>query len=195
MSSTFKCRYSPDLCSYTTMLSAYVNASDMEGAEKFFKRLIQDGFKPNVVTYGTLIKGYAKMNDLGKLMEKYEEMLGRGIKANETIITTIMDAYGRNGDFGSAVIWFKEMESNGIQADQKAKNILLSLAKTDEDRYEANELVGHSDEVGSLNADNGLVAVGDDDEEDDDDDDEEEEEGNYEYFDAQLAMAYEEQSR
>ncbi|XP_028764483.1 pentatricopeptide repeat-containing protein At3g59040-like [Neltuma alba] len=187
-------RYSPDLCSYTTMLSAYVNASDMEGAEKFFRRLKHDGFKPNVVTYGALIKGYAKMNDLGKVVEKYEEMLGCGIKANETILTTIMDAYGRNGDFGSAVLWFKEMESNGIHPDQKAKNILLSLAKTEEEMHEANELVGHS----SLNTVNGFVPVVDSDDEDDGDDnedDEEEEEGNYVYFDTQLAMAYEEQSR
>ncbi|KAK4269819.1 hypothetical protein QN277_022928 [Acacia crassicarpa] len=189
-------RYSPDLCSYTTMLSAYINASDMEGAEKFFRRLMHDGFKPNVVTYGTLIKGYAKMNDLGKVMEKYEEMHRCGIKANQTILTTIMDAYGRNEDFGGAVLWFKEMESNGIHPDQKAKNILLSLAKTEEERQEANELVGHSDEVSSLNTINGFVPVGDGDDDDDEDEDEddEEEEGNYEYFDAQRAMAYEEQS-
>ncbi|XP_054823708.1 pentatricopeptide repeat-containing protein At3g59040 isoform X2 [Prosopis cineraria] len=190
-------RYSPDLCSYTTMLSAYVNALDMEGAEKFFRRLIHDGFKPNVVTYGTLIKGYAKLNDLGKIMEKYEEMHGCGIEANQTILTTIMDAYGRNGDFSGAVVWFKEMESNGIHPDQKAKNILLSLAKTDKERQEANELVGHSDEVSGLNAVNGSVPVVDSNNEGEGDheNDEEEEEGNYEYFDGQLAMACDEQSR
>lgn len=175
------------------MLSAYINASDMEGAEKFFRRLIHDGFKPNVVTYGTLIKGYAKMNDLGKVMEKYEEMHGCGIKANQTILTTIMDAYGRNEDFGGAVLWFKEMESNGILPDQKAKNILLSLAKTEEERQEANELVGRSDEVSSLNTVNGFVPGGGGDDDDYDEDDEEEE-GNYEHFDVQRAMAYEEQS-
>ncbi|XP_027363260.1 pentatricopeptide repeat-containing protein At3g59040 [Abrus precatorius] len=176
-------RYMPDLCSYTTMLSAYVNALDMEGAEKFFKRLIQDGFEPNVVTYGTLIKGYAKINDLEKAVGKYEEMLGRGIKANQTILTTIMDAYGKSGDFGNAVHWFKEMDSSGIPPDQKAKNVLLSLAKTDEERKEANELVVHFSENSSLPKVNGVVRFVDDEEEED-------EEDNYEYFDAQLARAY-----
>lgn len=175
-------KYMPDLCSYTTMLSAYVNAPDMEGAEKFFKRLIQDGFEPNVVTYGTLIKGYAKANDIEKVMEKYEEMLGRGIKANQTILTTIMDAHGKNGDFDSAVHWFKEMALNGLLPDQKAKNILLSLAKTEEDIKEANELVLHSIEINNLPKAN-------DHEEDDDDDDEED---NYEYFDTKDAIAYDE---
>ncbi|KAK7280623.1 hypothetical protein RJT34_25688 [Clitoria ternatea] len=179
-------RYFPDLCSYTTMLSAYVNALDMEGAEKFFKRLIQDGFEPNVVTYGTLIKGYAKINDLEKVLEKYEQMLGRGIKANQTILTTIMDAYGKSGDFSSAVHWFKEMESSGIPPDQKAKNVLLSLAKTEEERKEVNELVGHFSENNSLPKVNGVVRF-------DDDDDDEDEEDNYEYFDTQLARAYDEQ--
>lgn len=164
----------PDLCSYTTMLLAYVNAPDMEGAEKFFKRLIQDGFEPNVVTYGTIIKGYATENDIEKVMEKYEEMLARGIKANQTILTTIMDAHGKNGEFDSAVHWFKEMELSGLVPDQKAKNILLSLAKTEEDKIEANELLLHSIEVNNLPKANDL------DEEDDDDDDEED---NYEYFD------------
>lgn len=163
------------------MLSAYINADDMEGAEKFFKRLIQDGFEPNVVTYGTLIKGYAKINDLEMVMKKYEEMLVRGIKANQTILTTIMDAYGKSGDFDSAVHWFKEMESNGIPPDQKAKNVLLSLPKTDEEREEANELVVHFSENSSLPKVNGIVKLVDEDEEED----------NYEYFDAQLARAYE----
>lgn len=142
----FKCmrrdRFTPDLCSYTSMLSAYINASDMDGAEKFFKRLTQDGLEPNVVTYGTLLKGYAKVNNLEKMMETYEEMATRGIIANQTIFTTIMDAYGKNKDFASAVYWFKEMDNRGCPPDQKAKNILLSLAKTEDEREEASQLVG-----------------------------------------------------
>ncbi|KAL1295718.1 hypothetical protein HN51_056568 [Arachis hypogaea] len=182
-------RCSPDICSYTTMLSAYVNASDMEGAEKFFKRLIQDGFEPNVVTYGTLIKGYAKINDLGKVTQKYEEMLKRGIKANQTILTNIMDAYGKSGDFDSAVLWFKEMKS----PDQKAKNVLLSLANTEEERKEANDLALHS----NLPKVNGVSKLGDedDDENENENDNDNDQEHNYEYFDAQLSMAYDEQSR
>ncbi|KAK6238484.1 hypothetical protein QUC31_003953 [Theobroma cacao] len=134
--------YTPDICSYTTMLLAYVNASNLEGAENFFKRLKQDGLQPNVVTYGTLMKGYAKVNNLEKMMETYEEMQLNGIKANQTIFTTLMDAYGKNRDFGSAVIWYKEMESSGVPPDRKAKNILLSLAKTADEQKEANQLVG-----------------------------------------------------
>ncbi|KAG6607993.1 Pentatricopeptide repeat-containing protein [Cucurbita argyrosperma subsp. argyrosperma] len=136
-------RCSPDICSYTTMLSAYVNASDMEGAEIFFRQLKQDGFRPNVVTYGTLIKGYAKINNLDKMLKKYEEMKLNGIRVNQMILTTIMDAFGKNKDFGSAVIWFKEIESCGVRPDQKAKNILLSLANTAEELDEANQLVGY----------------------------------------------------
>ncbi|KAK4492852.1 hypothetical protein RD792_000177 [Penstemon davidsonii] len=164
-------RCTPDLCSYTTMLSAYVNASDMDGAEKFFKRIKQDGFEPNIITHGTLIKGYAKANNLEKMMEKYEDMRVHGIKANPTIFTTIMDAFGKNKDFGSAVIWYNEMISSGVTPDQKAKNILLSLAKTTEEQIEANQIVKNppfdrllnnidSDEVDIINGDD------DDDEED-----------------------------
>lgn len=131
------------------MLSAYVNASDMEGAEKFFRRLKQDGFEPNVVTYGALIKGYAKINNLEKMMEKYEEMRACRIKANQTVLTTIMDAYGKNRDFGSAVVWYKEMESCGFPPDQKAKNILLSLAKTGEEQEEADQLARNLDQSGN----------------------------------------------
>lgn len=165
-------RCTPDVCSYTTMLSAYVNASDMEGADKFFKRIKQDGLEPNIVTYGTLIKGYAKANDLEKMMEKYEEMQGCGIKANQTIFTTIMDAYGKSGDFGSAVVWFKEMGSSGVPPDQKAKNVLLSLAKSVEEQNEANELVGNTDMFNgfSNNVDDEDDNVDDNVDSDDDDD-------------------------
>ncbi|URE23570.1 tify domain [Musa troglodytarum] len=136
-------KYEPDLCSYSTMLSAYVNASDMDGAEKFFRRIKEDGLKPNVVVYGTLMKGYAKLNNLEKIMRVYERMHLQGVEANQTIYTTIMDAHGKISDFGSAAIWFKEMSTHGLPPDQKAKNILLSLAKTPEEQKEANELVGN----------------------------------------------------
>ncbi|KAI3683881.1 hypothetical protein L1987_84396 [Smallanthus sonchifolius] len=165
-------RCTPDLCSYTTMLSTYVNASDMEGAEKFFKRIKQDGLEPNVVTYGTLIKGYAKTNDLETMMQKYEEMQLHGIKANQTIYTTIMDAYGKNRDFGDAVIWYKEMESCGVVPDKKAKNILLSLASTVEEKAEASELVGQTDHFNDQpTVVNENIRFNDDDDHDDDDDD------------------------
>ena len=63
-----------------------------------------------------------------------------------------MDAYGKNKDFGSAVIWYKEMEQYGVPPDQKAKNILLTLAKTADEQTEANQLVGRSDDYGDVQA-------------------------------------------
>lgn len=130
------------------MISAYVNASDMDGAEKFFRRLKEDGLKPNVIVYGTLMKGYAKENNIDRVMRVYERMRMQGVESNQTIYTIIMDSYGKNSDFGSAVVWFKEMSKRGFPPDQKAKNILLSLAKTPEEQEEANELLVN--EVGDL---------------------------------------------
>lgn len=162
---------SPDIVSYTTMLSAFVNASDMDGAEMFFRRFKQDSVEPNVVSYGTLIKGYAKVNNLDKLMEKYDEMRLKDIKPNQIIFTTIMDAHGKNMDFGSAITWFKEMESCGFPADQKAKNVLLSLAKTTEEQQEVNELVGLADHTTDGVQGVGVAIYSDEEEDDDDDDD------------------------
>lgn len=146
-------RFTPDLCSYATMLSAYVNASDMEGAEKFFRRLKEDGLKPNVIVYGTLMKGYAKENNLEKVMRVYERMRMQGIEANQAIFTTIMDAHGKNSNFESAITWFKEMIARGFPPDQKAKNVLLSLAKTPEEQKEANELAGNVNGLSDLDGD------------------------------------------
>lgn len=158
------------------MLSAYVNAPDMDGAEKFFKRIKQDGFEPNVVTHGTLINGYAKANNLEKMMEKYETMRVEGIKPSAAIFTTIMDAFGRNKDFGSAAIWYNEMVSGGVAPDQKAKNILLSLAKTAEEQIEAQQLIENQSVGRPLNSVEGDEIDGlnsrDEDDEDEDDDDE-----------------------
>lgn len=162
------------------MLSAYVNAPDMEGAEKFFTRLKQDGFKPNVVTYGTLIKGYAKTNDIEKMMEKYEEMQACGVKPNQTILTTIMDAYGKNIDFGSAAVWYKEMESCRLTPDQKAKNILLSLAKTVEEQQLANQIVGYLDNTSNEQGLGRLsISVEQNDEDEDNYEDDEDDDDSY----------------
>lgn len=139
------------------MVLAYVNASEMNGAEKFFRRIKEDGLKPNVVVYGTLMKGYSKLNNLEKVMRVYERMRIQGVEPNQTIYTTIMDAQGRNSDFGNAVIWFKEMEARGYPPDQKAKNILLSLAKTPEEEQEANDLVGNGPVQLEVKPDDGEV--------------------------------------
>ena len=94
-----------------------------------------------------MIKGYLKANDLDKVMEVYEKMRFSGIKANLTILTFIMDAFGRCKDFGSALSWYKEMESCGVTPDQKAKNVLLSLASSRDKLEESKELTGFRDET------------------------------------------------
>lgn len=166
------------------MLSAYVNALDMDGAEKFFRRLTQDGLSPNEVTYGALIKGYAKANDLEKMMAKYEEMRSSGIRANQTVLTTIMDAYGKIKDFDSAVIWYKEMESSGVAPDKKAMNVLLSLAKSSEELQEANMLVGNKDwQAGVPQSNAKLMAFTYNKDVDEDDDDGADEEDDDDYDD------------
>ncbi|KAI0491475.1 hypothetical protein KFK09_025735 [Dendrobium nobile] len=134
-------KVSPDLCSYATMISAYVNASNMDGAEKLFRRLKEDSLKPNVIVYGTLMKGYVKTNNIERVMRVYERMRMQGVESNQAIYTIIMDSYGKNSDFESTVVWFKEIRRGGLSPDQKAKNILFSLAKTPEEQEEANELV------------------------------------------------------
>lgn len=124
------------------MVSAYVNACEMVGAEKFFRQLKDDGLKPNVVVYGTLMKGYAKQNNLEKVVKVYERMLVQGVNPNTTIYTILIDAHGKNLDFGSAVAWYKQMVEKKIEPDKKVKNVLLSLAHTQEEKQEANELLG-----------------------------------------------------
>jgi len=81
------------------------------------------------------------VNDLEKMMQKYKEMVTSSIKANQTIFTTMMDAYGENK---------KNMEVHCCLSDQKAKNALLSLAKTDEGREGADRLTGNKPNYRSI---------------------------------------------
>ena len=92
------------------------------------------------------MKGYAKVNDLDKMMKTYETMRLAGIEGNQTIFTTIMDAHGKVSDFGVAAVWFKEMVARGFAPDQKARNILLSLAKSSSEQVEARQLAGLPEE-------------------------------------------------
>lgn len=57
----------------------------MNGAEKFFRRIKEDGQKANAVVYGTLMKGYSKLDSVEKVMRVYERM---GVEPNQTIYTT-----------------------------------------------------------------------------------------------------------
>lgn len=78
----------PVLCTYTTVLSAYVHALDMDGPDKFFRWLNQGGHSPDEVTHGD------KANDLEKMMARMWRNAA-GTRGNPTVLITIMDAYGK----------------------------------------------------------------------------------------------------
>ncbi|TQD77153.1 hypothetical protein C1H46_037317 [Malus baccata] len=136
----------PTRKAYNILLHAFAVSGMVEQARTVFKSMRRDRY---AFVFFFLVKHDMPLlegrNNIEKMMERYEEMLASGIKPNQTILTTIMDAYGKSRDFGSAVVWYQEMESCRLPPDQKAKNILLSLAKTAEEQKVANQLVGNLD--------------------------------------------------
>lgn len=90
---------------------------------------------PNVV-YGTLMRGYTKLNYLENVMH-VERMLFKGAEANQTIFSIIMGAHVMNPDFKCCYPVCLHQCPIGFPHDQKARNILPSLAKKPEEHDKA----------------------------------------------------------
>ena len=108
----------------------------MEKAERVIERMKVGGVEPNQVTYGTLIKGYAEQGDIDNMVKKYEEMLARQLKPNQTIFTMMVQAFGRQQSFDRAIACFKDMVALGLTPDTRARNTLLALPMSSNEREE-----------------------------------------------------------
>ncbi|KAK6940829.1 Pentatricopeptide repeat [Dillenia turbinata] len=58
------------------ILAAYINKNEMDGAEKFYNRIVERGIKPSYTTWELLTWGYLKKKEMDKVLDSFLKALG-----------------------------------------------------------------------------------------------------------------------
>jgi pentatricopeptide repeat protein len=105
----------PDHVSYTTVVSALVNAGFMERACEVLAEMTRNGVPPNRITYNILLEGYCKQLQMDMARELLKEMAeDAGIQPDVVSYNILMDGCILVDDTAGALSFFNEMRAKGI---------------------------------------------------------------------------------
>ncbi|KAG6429108.1 hypothetical protein SASPL_107147 [Salvia splendens] len=110
---------SPDIVTWNTMISGYVNASDMETATKLFF----DMKTPDVLSWNSIISGYSREGKMKLALDFFQKMPQK----NQVSWNTVIAGYEKNGGIKEAVELFLCMQAEGEKPDRHTLSSLLSI--------------------------------------------------------------------
>lgn len=110
----------PDIVTYTTVISALVNAGAMDRAHAVLAEMIDTGVSPNRVTYNVLLKGYCQQLQLDKAKE-----LIRDFEPNVVSYNILIDGCILMDDSAGALKYFNEMRERGIAPSKVSYTTLM----------------------------------------------------------------------
>nr|UPT48493.1 pentatricopeptide repeat protein AaPPR178 [Agave angustifolia] len=116
----------PDHVTYTTVISALVNAGAIERAHSVLAEMISAGVPPNRVTYNVLLKGHCQQLQLDKAKELIREMAERAdIEPNVVSYNILIDGCILMDDSAGALKYFNEMRERGIAPSKVSYTTLM----------------------------------------------------------------------
>jgi len=116
----------PDHVTYTTVISALVNAGAIERAHSVLAEMIDAGVPPNRVTYNVLLKGHCQQLQLDKAKELIREMAERAdIEPNVVSYNILIDGCILMDDSAGALKYFNEMRERGIAPSKVSYTTLM----------------------------------------------------------------------
>ncbi|KAL6053586.1 hypothetical protein QOT17_017849 [Balamuthia mandrillaris] len=87
------------------LISAYVNAGEMDKALQLFREMREresKGARPKATLYAVLLRGLKAKHQTGKVLSLYDDLLSIGRHPNEAVLNTLVDHYARNRQFEEA---------------------------------------------------------------------------------------------
>lgn len=105
----------PDHVTYTTVVSAFVNAGSMDRARQVLAEMTRIGVPANRITYNILLKGYCQQLQINKAKELMQEMINNStIEPDVVSYNTLIDGCILFDDSAGALAYFNEMRARGI---------------------------------------------------------------------------------
>lgn len=116
----------PDQVTYTTVITALVNAGAMDRARSVLLEMGHAGVPANRVTYNVLLKGYCQQLQMDRVKELLEEMKKvKGIEPNVVSYNILIDGCIFVDDSAGALFYFNEMREQGINPSKVSYTTLM----------------------------------------------------------------------
>lgn len=148
-----KFKVTPDDVAYNTLMLAYVNGNDIEGAKNVFKQMKDNGIEPDTTSYGTLISYFASINDKYATWALYEEMRQKEVFRSPVIMHSLIQLCIRNRELDRAQSLFEHVKNNMYDpTDKLYASMMFICAK----RKEAEKALSLMDEMVAKNIDPSL---------------------------------------
>jgi pentatricopeptide repeat protein len=116
----------PDHVTYTTVITALVNAGSMEQAHEVFDEMTRANIPANRFTYNVLIKGYCKKFQLDMAKELMHEMESRiGLSPDVVTYNILINGCLCIDDSAGALSYYNEMREKGIAPSKVSYTTLM----------------------------------------------------------------------
>ncbi|KAF2287919.1 hypothetical protein GH714_003219 [Hevea brasiliensis] len=120
---------SPDVVTYTSIISGFCKLGKMGEASVLFEEMIRSGINPNVVTFNVLIDGFGKISNMVAAKAMLEKMVPFGCLPVVTF-TSLIDGYCRTGQVLLALKMWDTMKVRNLFPNVYTYAILInSLCK------------------------------------------------------------------
>ncbi|KAA8495273.1 Pentatricopeptide repeat-containing protein [Porphyridium purpureum] len=113
---------SPDVASYSIMISMYAKLGRANEAELLFAVMRNSGGKvqPNAFTYSAMIEAMGRIGRIGRAQEIFDEMVREselGMASNVVACNAMLKVFVKGGQFDAAMRLADQMEAHGVRAD------------------------------------------------------------------------------
>ncbi|KAI8566668.1 hypothetical protein RHMOL_Rhmol02G0059700 [Rhododendron molle] len=114
----YKCGYTPDVATFTTMINGYVLEGKTSEAVNLFRRLIKYGdIEPDEITYGTIMKALCKVGDTTMAIQMLRSMQKWNCRPTVVMYNILIDTLCKDGNIDDALHLLSEMRGCDIMPD------------------------------------------------------------------------------
>ncbi|KAI4332518.1 hypothetical protein L6164_017420 [Bauhinia variegata] len=121
-----KGRFTPNLQTYTVLLSGWCQVKNMMEAGRVWNEMIDEGFKPDIITHNIMLEGLLKCKKRSDAIKLFEVMKAKGPLPNVRSYTIMIRDFCKQKMMKEAVEYFNEMVDRGCQPDVAVYTCLLN---------------------------------------------------------------------
>merc|ERR1719446_929675 len=114
MEKMIACKIEPTVVSYSAMIDTCAKAGDLESAELWHSRMIEQGVEPNAHSFSAVINACAKAGDVAAACHWLGQMEHAGVPADVVVYSAVLDACAKASECERAKQVFQQMRSRGI---------------------------------------------------------------------------------
>ncbi|KAL5572341.1 hypothetical protein UlMin_021938 [Ulmus minor] len=132
---------SPNVVTFTSIISSYCKLGRMEEASFVFSEMISSGIKPNDFTFNALIDGFGKAGKMDSAVSLYDKMLAHGYHPDVVTFTALIDGYCRDGQLNQGLKLWHEMNARNVSPNGYTFSVLIHALCKDNRLREAHDFL------------------------------------------------------